>query len=140
MAAKAALRAFQMSARSASSAAIRIPVAPLRSHTASTSSKRAAHSDSEPSSSMISEAPASRGLPACVAASVAWMANGSMISMAPGTMPAATTSDTLRPAASGDVKYATTVRTASGAGTTRSVISVATPRVPSDPTKAPSRS
>ncbi len=63
-----------------------------------------------------------------------------MISMAPGTTPADTTSETTCPAASGVSKYATTVRVASGAGVTRNVIFVATPSVPSEPTKAPSRS
>ena len=101
MAAKAALRAFQIRARSSSVSAIRTPVAPLVSQKRITSSKRASHSDSDPSSSTISRAPASSGFPACVAASVAAMASLSMISMAPGTTPADTTSETTCPASSG---------------------------------------
>ena len=101
MAAKAALRAFQISARSSSVWAMRTPLAPLFSQKRMTSSKRASHSDSEPSSSTISRAPASSGLPALVAASVAAMARLSMISMAPGTTPADTTSETTCPACSG---------------------------------------
>jgi hypothetical protein len=63
-----------------------------------------------------------------------------MISSAPGTAPEATISETVRPAASIVSKYATSVRTVSGTGTTRSVMRVAIPSVPSDPTKAPTRS
>ena len=63
-----------------------------------------------------------------------------MISMAPGTMPSDTMADTTSPASAVESKKATTVRTASGEGTTRSVILVATPSVPSEPTKAPTRS
>ena len=64
----------------------------------------------------------------------------SIISMAPGTIPAATISDTTAPASEVESKNATSVRTVAGAGTTRSTIRVATPSVPSEPTKAPSRS
>ena len=63
-----------------------------------------------------------------------------MISIAPGTIPPATMSETVRPAAPIESKYATSVRIRSGTGTTRSVIAVATPSVPSEPTNAPSRS
>ena len=61
IAAKAALRARQISSRSASSCATRIESAPARSQIATTSSKRASHSASEPSSSTTSAAPASVG-------------------------------------------------------------------------------
>ncbi len=64
----------------------------------------------------------------------------SIISMAPGTMPAATISDTTSPASEVESKNATRVRTDAGAGTTRRTIRVATPSVPSEPTNAPSRS
>ena len=63
-----------------------------------------------------------------------------MISSAPGTIPAATMSETVWPADSIVSKYATSVRIRSGTGETRSVIRVATPSVPSEPTNAPSRS
>ncbi len=57
-----------------------------------------------------------------------------------GTIPAATISLTASPAPPVSSKKATSVRTASGLGTTRRVIRVATPSVPSEPTNAPSRS
>ena len=63
-----------------------------------------------------------------------------MISIAPGTIPAETMSETVCPAAVVVSKKATRVRTLSGAGITRSQIFVATPSVPSEPTKAPARS
>ena len=68
------------------------------------------------------------------------MESASIISIAPGTIPAATISDTTSPAWAVEAKKATRVRTAAGAGTTRSVIRVATPSVPSEPTNAPRRS
>ena len=61
IAAKAALRAVQITVRSASSWATRIESAPASSHIATTSSKRVSHSASEPSSSTTSAAPASVG-------------------------------------------------------------------------------
>ena len=61
MAAKAALRVRQISSRSASSRATRTESAPASSHIATTCSKRASHSASEPSSSTTSAAPASIG-------------------------------------------------------------------------------
>ena len=64
----------------------------------------------------------------------------SIISMAPGTTPAATMFDTACPAWPSESKKATSVRTDSGVGTTRTMIFVATPRVPSEPTKTPHRS
>ena len=64
----------------------------------------------------------------------------SIISIAPGTMPSDTMADTTSPASEVESKNATSVRTAWGTGTTRSVILVATPRVPSEPTNAPTRS
>ena len=48
--------------------------------------------------------------------------------------------DTAPPASSVDGKAASRVRTVSGARVSRTVTSVATPSVPSEPTKAPSRS
>ena len=64
----------------------------------------------------------------------------SIISIAPGTMPACTIADTAVPAARVESKNATRVRVVSGTGTTRSQIFVAMPSVPSEPTNAPSRS
>ena len=49
-------------------------------------------------------------------------------------------SDTVCPACAAESKKATRVRTLSGVGITRSQIFVATPSVPSEPTKAPVRS
>ena len=49
-------------------------------------------------------------------------------------------SDTVCPASLVWSKKATSVRTASGRGITRSTILVATPSVPSEPTNAPTRS
>jgi hypothetical protein len=64
----------------------------------------------------------------------------SIISIAPGTTPAATISDTAWPARPVVSKKATSVRTDSGVGTTRTITFVATPSVPSEPTKTPCRS
>jgi hypothetical protein len=119
---------------------MRIEVAPLVSQIATTSSKQALHSASEPSSSMISAAPASVGKPAPTACSAAWIVRVSIISIAPGTTPPETISDTVSPAAAVVWKNATIVLTVSGLGTTRSVILVQIPSVPSEPTNAPSRS
>ena len=68
------------------------------------------------------------------------MQSWSAISIAPGTTPEETISVTTCPASSVPSKNATMVRTSSGVGITRSVILVATPSVPSEPTNAPSRS
>ena len=64
----------------------------------------------------------------------------SIISIAPGTIPPDTISDTTSPAFTVEPKNATSVRTDSGFGTTRSQMPVAIPSVPSEPTKAPIRS
>ena len=64
----------------------------------------------------------------------------SIISIAPGTMPSETICETTSPASTVEPKNATSVRTASGFGITRSQIRVAIPSVPSEPTKAPTRS
>ena len=55
-------------------------------------------------------------------------------------MPSETIRETTSPASTVEPKNATSVRTASGFGTTRSQILVAIPSVPSEPTKAPTRS
>ena len=64
----------------------------------------------------------------------------SIISIAPGTIAWETISETTSPACTVEPKKATSVRTASGLGTTRSQMAVAMPSVPSEPTKAPIRS
>ena len=64
----------------------------------------------------------------------------SIISIAPGRIPAATIPETAAPAASVVAKPASSVRTASGVRTMRSVIRVAIPSVPSEPTTTPRRS
>ena len=68
------------------------------------------------------------------------MARVSIISMAAGTMPAATTSDTTSPAAAIDGKSASRVRTDSGARISRTVTCVTIPSVPSEPSNTPRRS
>ncbi len=134
------MRIFQKSWRSASSRATRMSSEPDSSHMRSTSPKRASHSCSGPSSSTSSAAPASVGHPAWPICSDAPIERLSIISMAPGTIPADTISETTSPAWLVESKNATSVRTDSGFGTTRSQTFVATPRVPSEPTNAPSRS
>ena len=64
----------------------------------------------------------------------------SIISIAPGTTPPETISETVSPASPVVAKNATIVFTVSGTGMTRSVIFVQIPSVPSEPTNAPSRS
>ena len=113
---------------------------PLRSQIATTSSKHASHSASEPSSSTMSAAPTSVGKPAPTAFSAAWIVRLSIISMAPGIVPPETISETASPACVVVSKNATIVLMASGTGMTRSVTSVQIPSVPSEPTKVPSRS
>ena len=95
---------------------------PLRSQIATTSSKQASHSASEPSSSMISAAPTSVGKPAPTAFSAAWIVRLSIISIAPGMTPPETISDTASPACDVVSKNATIVLIASGTGITRRVI------------------
>ncbi len=140
MAGKAALRIFQKTWRSASSRATRTSLQPAFSHSAPTWSKVASSSACGPSSSTSSAAPASSGQPAWAMASEAPIVRLSIISMAPGTTPAETMFDTACPAWPGDSKKDTSVRTDSGVGTTRTMIFVATPSVPSEPTKTPHRS
>jgi hypothetical protein len=140
MAGNAALRIRQNTSRSAGSRATRTSSAPATRHSCATSSKRASISAAGPSSSTISAAPASAGQPARAICSDASIESESIISIAPGTTPAATISDTAWPACAGDPKKATSVCTDSGVGTTRSVTLVATPSVPSDPTNTPCRS
>ena len=115
IAANAALRAFQNRWRSASSRATRTSSEPLRSQIAVTSSKRVSHSRSAPSSSTSSAAPRI-GKPACAACSAASIAFASIISIAPGTIPPCTISDTASPASRVWSKNATSVRTVSGDG------------------------
>ena len=55
-------------------------------------------------------------------------------------MPDCTMRDTASPASRVESKKATSVRTVSGDGMTRSQIFVAMPSVPSEPTNVPSRS
>ena len=68
------------------------------------------------------------------------MASVSMISSADGSIPAAMMSLTVWPAAWGESKAASSVCTTSGRFTMRSVIFVATPSVPSEPTNTPAKS
>jgi hypothetical protein len=75
-----------------------------------------------------------------VALSAARIERLSIISMAAGTIPAATIADTTAPASAVESKKATWVLTVSGTGMTRSVTLVVTPSVPSEPTNTPTRS
>ena len=63
-----------------------------------------------------------------------------MISIAPGTMPAAMIAETVSEAASIVSNAAINVRLSSGRGTSLTVISVTSPSVPSEPTNVPTRS
>ena len=68
---------------------------------------------------------------------VEWLHVGGLLR---SDFPPETIADTASPASPVCSKKATSVRTVSGFGITRSQIFVATPSVPSEPTKAPSRS
>jgi hypothetical protein len=68
------------------------------------------------------------------------MASASIISTAAGTTPAAMIAEVAAPASSVLANAASRVRTLAGSRVSRSVTSVAMPRVPSEPTNAPSRS
>ena len=131
------MRIRQMSARSSADPATCTFRASCAAQIACTCSNCVSHSLSAPSSSMTSAAPTSVGQPAPAIASLAWMVRLSIISIAAGTTPPVTTSETTSPAARGVGKNATSVRTASGDGMIRTVISVVTPSVPSEPTNAP---
>ena len=87
-----------------------------------------------PSSSTRSTAPAPSGYPGATARSAASIVSRSIISIADGMTPAATIPETAAPAASIVWKPASSVRTACGARTSRSVMRVAIPSVPSEPT------
>ena len=117
---------------------------PLSSQIATTSSIRREHSCSGPSSSISSAAlrvcPSAPTQPAPAISSEARIESSSIISIAAGTTPSSTTLETTSPAARAESKKATSVRTASGVGMTRSQTFVAIPSVPSDPTNAPTRS
>ena len=139
-AANAALRPFQILARSSALSATCSRVQLCRSQIAFTCSNCSAHSVAGPSSSTTSAAAASRVYPACTACSAAWMARLSIISTAAGTMPAATMSLTTSPASRTESKSASRVRTVSGTGSSRTVISQTMPSVPSEPMNTPRRS
>ncbi len=83
---------------------------------------------SEPSSSTRRAAPRPTGYPAFAICSVATIVTASIISIAPGTAPAWTISETASPACRMLSKKATSVRVDSGTGTTRSQTMVAMPR------------
>src|SRR5213593_5144534 len=64
----------------------------------------------------------------------------SIISRAAGTMPLAITADTASPAVRRALKSASSVRTARATGRRRTLIRVAIPKFPSEPTNRPTRS
>ena len=68
------------------------------------------------------------------------MHDWSIISSAAGTMPLAITADTASPAVRTESKSASSVRTARGTGWSRTVMRVAIPKFPSEPTNTPTRS
>ncbi len=68
------------------------------------------------------------------------MASASIISIAAGTTPAPMIAETASPPASIEPNAASRVCTVSGSLVSRTVTLVVMPRVPSEPTKAPSRS
>ena len=68
------------------------------------------------------------------------MARASIISMAAGMTPAAMIADVAAPASSVERKPARRVWTSSGSRVRRTVTAVTMPSVPSEPTRAPSRS
>ena len=93
-----------------------------------------------PSSSTSKTACASTGKPAVkTLASTARMISLSIISKAAGSIPAAMIAETARLASPTSMKSASSVRIAGGIGSNRTVASVATPNVPSDPTNTPSK-
>jgi len=75
-----------------------------------------------------------------VAATAAWIASRSIISIAAGTIPVEMISETQLPASVVEGKVAKKVRVASGLRRMRRTTSVTMPRVPSLPTTTPSRS
>src|SRR5437867_6724078 len=68
------------------------------------------------------------------------MHDWSIISSAAGTMPLAITADTASPAVRSALKSASSVRMARGTGSRRTLIRVAIPKLPSEPTNRPTRS
>ncbi len=68
------------------------------------------------------------------------MQERSIISIAAGTMPPEITVVTASPAARSDMKSASRVRITVGTGVSRTVMRVAMPKLPSEPTKTPTRS
>ena len=93
-----------------------------------------------PSSSTTRTAPAPSGYRQFTAASAASIASASIISIAPGRMPAPMIADTAAPPAPIVVKAASSVVTASGIGVSFTTILVTMPSVPSEPVNAPTRS
>jgi hypothetical protein len=137
--ANAAFLPFHIAARSASLRAVRMSNAPHAAQISFTRRVSCSTSTCGPSSS-TSSSPSHCGYPACTAASAAWRLRRSMISAAAGRMPAAMISLTAAPAWSTRLKAAINVSTVSGRFVMRSVIFVAMPRVPSEPTNTPHRS
>ena len=137
---KALLRAFQNSARSASSRATRTRPAPCSAPTRSTTAVWEATSAGVPSTSTSSIAAASTGRSAWTNASTATVISRSIISIAAGITPAAMIAPTASPAALTVGKSSSMVRTSGGLRISRTVTSVTTPSVPSPPTTKPRRS
>ena len=139
-ASKTAVRSSQMAWRSDSSAATSTPRAPVDRQMARISAMSSWTASGGPSHSTMTAAAGSAGPVVPVAARHASRMSRSITSRHAGTMPAAITSVTAAPAASSEGKSTIAVRTAAGRGSTRSQTVVATPSVPSDPTKTPRRS
>ena len=93
-----------------------------------------------PTTSINNAAAASTGNPACTYASTARRHSWSIISIAAGTIPPAITALTVDAPASTVSKSISIVHTAGGFGVRRTSTFVATPSIPSLPTKTPRRS
>ena len=138
MAGKAALRIFQKTWRSASSRATRTSLAarllaqlrrPRRSAPRTRPAGRRAR--------RAARRRASSGQPAWAMPPRRRSLRLSIISIAPGTTPAETMFDTACPACAGTRRRPRACAPPPGVGTTRTMIFVATPSVPSEPTKTP---
>ena len=138
-AAKALLRPFHISSRSAASFGTRISSAPALRASSMAFADVCSHSAATPSTSIKSAAPTS-GQSTPVAALAATMASVSIISIAAGTIPEAMMALTAFPASVVEGKVAKNVRVASALRRIRSTTSVTIPSSPSLPTTTPVRS
>ena len=139
IAGSASRRAWSSAAASTASVAVKTSSAPVAVQAAA-SRARSAGARAPVSTAASSSARASVRNPigwyASIARSWVWSSSSSRL----GESPRAEISATAAPAAAVEGKTATMVSDSSGAGRSETVISVITPRVPSDPTKSRVRS